>query len=285
MNENSPQPALAIKDWLADATRQLVFASIPSARLDSELILSHTLRKNRPYIHAHDSDILTERQVEIANARLALRLERVPVAYIIGHKEFYGRQFRVSTATLIPRPESEALMELLKQAVPSNTTLLVEKPLRLVDVGTGSGILGITAKLLYPELSVVLTDVSRYALGIAEENAKSLDADVTLIKSDLLEAYPFTADIIIANLPYVDAEWERSEETNHEPAEALFANNNGKALIFELLLQTQSKLASGGFIILEADPVQHADIISEAKKYGLVLSDRLDYGLLLQKLT
>ena len=281
---NSPLPALAINNWLTDATRQLKALDIPSARLDSELILAHTLRKTRSYLHAHPEEALTARSIEIADARLALRLERVPVAYIIGHKEFYGRQFAVNTATLIPRPESESLIELLKQVMPRNTSLLNEE-LRLVDVGTGSGILGITAKLLYPELTVTLTDVSRHALKVAEKNAATLQADVSILQSDLLSDYPFTANIIIANLPYVDPEWERSPETDHEPAGALFAHNNGKALIFELLIQTRRALVNGGSLILEADPEQHDDIIKEAQKYGFLLSAKDSYGILLEKIS
>jgi len=285
MSENSlPQP-LAINDWLADATRQLVFADIPSARLDCELILAHTLRVTRSHLHAHPEEILSERSLEIANARLLLRLERVPVAYIIGHKEFYGHQFTVTTATLIPRPESETLIELLRQVIPRNISLLKENPLRLVDVGTGSGALGITAKLLAPELSVTLADISRHALKIAEKNAENLEAKVSILQSNLLADYPFTADIIIANLPYVDPEWERSPETEHEPAEALFAAQHGKALIYELLVQTKDKLANGGSLILEADPEQHSDIIAEAKKYGLLVSEQDSYGLLFEKIS
>lgn len=282
MNENSPS-ATTIKDWLDDATRQLVFATIPSARLDAELLLAHTLRKPRTWLHSHGDEPLEARQLEIARARLDLRLDRVPVAYIIGHKEFYGHTFKVTTATLIPRPESESLIELLKEALPKNERLIAERPLRLVDVGTGSGSLGITAKLLQPELDVVLTDVSRHALNVADENAGALHASVDLIQSDLLSSYPFVADIIIANLPYVDPEWERSPETNHEPASALFAANHGLTLIFNLLIQTKEKLALGGKLILEADPEQHPAIIKEAAKYGLVLQKQLDYGILLDK--
>lgn len=282
MNENLPRKTLTVNDWLADATRQLVFANVPSARLDSELILSHTLRQPRSYLHAHPDDPLDERQTEIATARLQLRLERVPVAYIIGHKEFYGRRFRVTTATLIPRPESEVLIELLEEALPSNLSLITE-PHRLVDVGTGSGILGITAKLEHPELQVTLTDISRHALKVAERNARELGADVEVLQSDLLASYPFTAQTIIANLPYVDPAWERSPETNHEPETALFATRGGKALIYELLLQTKTALADGGHIILEADPEQHEDIIAEAQRTGLLLQTKKGYGLLFQK--
>lgn len=283
MNENSPS-AMTIKDWLDDATRQLSAAGIPSARLDAELLLAHTVRKPRTWLHGHNDETLEARQLEIARARLDLRLDRVPVAYIIGHKEFFGHTFKVTTATLIPRPESEALIELLDEAVPKNERLIAERPLRFVDVGTGSGSLGITAKLQYPELDVTLTDVSRHALNVAEENARALQADVELIQSDLLTSYPFVADIIVANLPYVDIEWQRSPETDHEPASALFAANHGLVLIFDLIVQTKEKLAIGGKLILEADPEQHPAIKKEAGKYGLVLHQERDYGLLFDKL-
>lgn len=275
---------MTIAQWLRIATQQLHDAHIPSARLDAELLLAHTVRKPRTWLHGHSDEILDSRQLEIARARLDLRLDRVPVAYIIGHKEFYGRNFKVTTATLIPRPESETLIELLEEALPKNERLIAERPLRLVDVGTGSGSLGLTAKLEYPELDVTLTDISRHALTITENNAESLNANVELIKSDLLTSYPFVADIIIANLPYVDPEWERSPETDHEPASALFAANNGLALIFDLIIQTKEKLTIGGKLILEADPEQHAAIKKHAATYGLVLVTQRDYGLLFDKL-
>lgn len=275
---------LTISDWLTQATASLQAAGIPSARLDAELLLAHTLRKPRTWLHGHNDEPLGSRMEEIAQARLDLRLDRVPVAYIIGHKEFYGRPFKVTTATLIPRPESESLIELLKEALPKNETLLAEKPLRLVDVGTGSGNLGITAKLEHPELDITLIDTSRHALNIAESNAEALTATVELLQSDLLTSYPFVADIIIANLPYVNPDWERSPETQHEPASALFATNNGLALIFDLIVQTKEKLALGGKLLLEADPEQFSAIKKEAAKYGLVLSHQEGYALLFDKL-
>ncbi len=273
-----------ISNWLQSAASELQAAGIPSARLDAELLLAHTLRKPRTWLHGHSDETLSGRELEIARARLDLRLDRVPVAYIIGHKEFYGHTFKVTTSTLIPRPESEDLIELLKEALPKNERLIEERPLRLVDVGTGSGNLGITAKLEHPELEVTLVDLSRHALNVAEDNAQTLHADVELIQSDLLASYPFVADIIVANLPYVDPEWERSPETNHEPASALFAHNNGLALILDLILQTKEKLSLGGKLILEADPEQHPAIIKEAAKHGLVLHQQRDYGLLLDKI-
>lgn len=275
---------ITLSQWLTEAQTKLESAGIATARLDAELLLSHTLRKPRTWLHSHHDEALSDRQREIANARLDLRLDRVPIAYIVGHKEFYGRPFKVTTATLIPRPESEILIELINDALPSNTSLLPAEALRLVDVGTGSGILGITAKLEHPELIVTLLDTSRYALTVAEENAKALHANVELSQSNLLQNYPFTANVIVANLPYVDPEWERSPETDHEPAEALFAGNHGLALIYELIEQTTTKLTLNGYLILEADPEQHPEIIKHAAKFGLVLQKQQDYGLLLNKI-
>lgn len=282
MNENSPSTP-TVNDWLTEATHRLVFATIPSARLDAELLLAHTLRKPRTWLHGHGDEPLTPRQLEIAQARLDLRLDRVPIAYIIGHKEFYGRTFKVTTATLIPRPESEAVIELLNKALPSTASLLPDRPPRLLDVGTGSGILGITAKLEHPELDVTLIDISRHALSVAGDNAELLHADVTSLQSNLLQRYPLTADYIVANLPYVDPNWDRSPETDHEPEEALFATRGGLALIYELLAQTKDKLARGGTLILEADPSQHEAIIREAGLHGLVKANVRDYALAFNK--
>lgn len=269
MNANLPPKTPVIKDWLHEATIQLVGVGISSAKLDAEIILAHTLRKSRTYLHAHGEQQLEPRQYEIASARLDLRLDRTPIAYIIGHKEFYGRLFRVTPATLIPRPESEALITLLKELAPKNLSLPGTSPQKLVDVGTGSGCLGITAKLELPELEVTLLDISRHALSVAKRNATDLNAKVDIEQSDLLMSYPLQANFIVANLPYVDPSWERSPETNYEPELALFAPNDGLQLIFKLLRQISSHLTTNGYVLLEADPRQHATMIEAAKATGL----------------
>lgn len=265
MNVNSQLKMLVINQWLDAAIQELRAADIPSPRLDAEIILAHTLRKPRTFLHAHSDDPLNSRQREIADARLQLRIDRTPIAYIIGHKEFYGRQFKVTPSTLIPRPESEAIIHLLKKHVD------VGAGKKLVDVGTGSGCLGITAKLELPELTVTLTDISRHALHVAEMNAAHHKATVSLIHGDLLAHYPFSADVILANLPYVDKNWERSPETNHEPAEALFTSAGGLHLIDRLLHETKTQLVDKGLIFIEADPRQHETIVETAKRVDLQL--------------
>ena len=278
MNENSQPKTPVIKDWLSQAMRQLVGAGISSAKLDAEIILTHTIGKSRTYVHAHDDVSLTEREREIADARLQLRVNRTPLAYIIGHKEFYGHMFKVTPATLIPRPESEAMIELLIDDE-RQTQLPLNATRRLVDVGTGSGCLGISAKLALPDLSVTLIDVSRHALNVAQENADALGAPVTCLQSNLLANYPFTAHYILANLPYVDRGWERSPETNYEPDLALFADHDGLALIDRLITQAPDHLAPGGHLLLEADPRQHDAMIMTAKASGLILTARKGFIL------
>lgn len=268
----------AIRDWLQSATQQLTAHNIQTARLDAEIILAHTVHRSRTFLHAHGEDLIEPRLREIADARLALRGDRTPIAYIIGHREFYGRQFRVTPATLIPRPESETFIDLLNELLASSSG----KPKKLVDVGTGSGILGITAKLEHPSLDVTLLDISRHALKVAETNAKLLDADVAIIHSDLLANYPPVADIIVANLPYVDPSWERSPETDHEPELALFAKDDGLQLINTLIAQARSHLTPGSYLLLEADPRQHTTIVDSASAHGFALREIRGFIVCLQ---
>lgn len=281
---NSPQKTPKISDWLSSASEALADIGIESARLDAEIILAHTIKKSRTYLHAHDDQELEPRHYEVAEARLSLRLGRTPIAYIIGHKEFYGRRFKVTPATLIPRPESEAMIDLLKSLLKSEQqALLTADAKRLIDIGTGTGCLGISAKLELPMLDITISDMSNHALKVAETNAHALQADVRILHSDLLEQYPFTPDIILANLPYVDKKWERSPETNYEPELALFAENDGLALIFKLIDQASTRLARSGYLFLEADPRQHAAICDYAKQQSFTLQANDGFIIVLQK--
>ena len=268
---------MIISEWLKIATKSLKTANIPSARLDAELILANTLRKNRTYLHAHLDEEIDPRRFDIANARLGLRLDRVPIAYILGYKEFYGRKFTVSPSVLIPRPESEDLISLFLELTASE---IAEKV--LIDVGTGSGCLGITAKLERSNLSVILSDISKPALNIAEKNANALNADVHIQQQSLLNGQLKPVDYIFANLPYVDKNWDVSPELQYEPGIALFAEDEGLKLILQLISQVPRCLTSEGLLFIEADPQQHNRIIDEAVKNGFVKERVLNYILVLR---
>ena len=268
---------MIISEWLKIATKSLKTASIPSARLDAELILANTLRKNRTYLHVHLDEEIDPRRFDIANARLDLRLDRVPIAYILGYKEFYGRRFTVSPSVLIPRPESEDLISLFLELTAGE---IAEKV--LIDVGAGSGCLGITAKLERSNLSVILSDISKPALNIAEKNANSLNADVHIQQQSLLNGQLKPVDYIFANLPYVDKNWDVSPELKYEPEIALFAEDEGLKLILQLISQAPRYLTPEGLLFIEADPQQHNRIIDEAVKNGFVKERVLNYILVLR---
>lgn len=259
---------MTIAEWIRQATNELADDMLPSPRLDAEIILAHTLKHPRTYLHAHNDDEISPRDEDIANARVELRKDRVPVAYIIGHKDFYGRRFTVTPATLIPRPESEQLITMLKSLLPSSSALPGIVAPKLVDVGTGSGCLGITAKLEIPELDVSLSDVSRHALAIADKNATSLGAEVQTFVSDLLTDYPFSPDIVLANLPYVDRAWDQSPELASEPAEALYTEDRGLAVIKRCIEQAAVRAKPHALLLLEADPRQLDDIAVHARANG-----------------
>lgn len=269
---NSPQKTLTIKEWIDHAAKKIASIGIESSRLDAELILSHTLRCPRTYLHAHGDDLIDIHREEIANARLELRLERTPIAYIVGHKEFYGRQFKTTPAVLIPRMESEIIIDLLGDCLRQSHLSNGEK-FTLLDIGTGSGCLGITSKLEWrDELDVYLTDINPLALSLARENAAKLKADVSILKMDMLRGWSQPIDFILANLPYVNPDWDLSPEIFKEPSSALFSENKGLSHIFELIVQALPYLHDKSHLLIESDRRQHGDIILYSKKQGLVLN-------------
>lgn len=197
---------------------------------------------------------------------LKKRLKYTPIAYILKYKEFYKRKFLTDRAVLIPRPESENIIDMVKSICKHLD--LKNNEVTLADIGTGSGCLGITAKLEVPRLNVIVSDVSVGALAIASFNADKLHADVEVVQSDLLDHHNERPDIIVANLPYVDKSWQTSPETAHEPSSALFAADGGMALIKKLVRQACKFQRPASYLILESDPRQHDALIAYAKKYG-----------------
>lgn len=286
MNANSKQPApTTISSWLKSAAGRLDIAGIPSARLDAELIMAHTLEKDRTWIIAHGEDEINALFLPAAEMALNDRAKRKPLAYIFSYKEFYGRDFWVNEHVLIPRPETETLIDIAKE-------LSLPEKSYVIDVGTGSGAIGLTLK---EEISaiydIMLVDISDMALQVAKHNNRNLFHldKVHYLQSDLLSAlepenanHPYV-NLIVANLPYVDRTWERSPETDHEPALALFADDGGIALIYKLIAQAPHLLVMGGYLLLEADPIQHEAIVTFAKKHGLKHVESRDYAVLLQK--
>lgn len=272
-----------VEDWLKFASQKLTKAEIPSAKLDAELILAKVLEIERTKLHSHPFRKLSRQQIFHANNFLNKRAKRIPLAYIFNEKEFFGRKFYVNKDVLVPRPETENIIEIVKKIAKSGDTIL--------DVGTGSGTIPVSLKAeLGDEIEVLASDISPPALAVANLNSKKLlNQEIELFESDLLDKIPEETlskiTIITANLPYVDRNWidfSKENELHHEPEIALYAEENGLALIKKLIQQTK-KCPRINFLILEADPEQFEEIEIFAKNFGFSKKEILDYTICFKK--
>lgn len=253
-----------ITDWLSQGIRTLKTAGIESARLDCLIILEDALDQTR-------IKVLSNLDYEIPNVALThldkmleRRKSREPLAYIRSSVEFYGRDFFVNPSVLIPRPESESIIEIAK-------TLPFISGATIADVGTGSGALAVTISLEIPDSTVIAYDIDSAALEVARKNNVRFNSGVEFIQDDLLHESASTFDCIIANLPYVSRSQPVSIETIFEPSLSLFADDDGLALIKQLIEQitTRPNMKPGGYLILESEPRQHVAIRSFAEDHSL----------------
>ena len=241
--------------WLNFAVSQGI------ARLDAEVILSFVLQQDRAFLYSHPELPLSPNQSISANNLLQKRLQHIPLAYLLGKKEFYGRNFYVSPDVLIPRPATETIIEVAKRYQFSN----------IIDVGTGSGCIAITLALELPNSHIVATDISPAALKVARRNASAynLQDNPHFLRADLLPKNDQKYQAIIANF---------------EPSVALFANNGGLAVIKRLIKTAPQYLRPKGYLILEADLIQHDEIITFARSHQFKVDQIADLILVLQLL-
>lgn len=259
-----------IATFVRGSTQRLRAAGILTPGLDAQVLVADALNRNKAWLLAHDEDELPTEVERKLQAQVLRRAHREPLAYIRGHQEFYGREFSVDPRVLIPRPETETLIAMIKKYVHSGS---------LLEVGTGSGAVAVTAKLENPKLHVSACDVSHGALEVARANAAMLNADIDIMKSDLLKSVPGQFDAIVANLPYVGHHWDVSPETHAEPQLALYAEDDGLALIHKLIIQSPKHVIAGGHLILEADPRQHQAIQKVANEHGWAFVVADGFGL------
>lgn len=256
---------------------------------------------DRSYLAAHGEEELPA----AAEAKLAAALERCvqgePLAYIVGEKEFYGRKFRVDSRVLIPRPETEVLVDLVRERMQRS-----EQGARILEIGTGSGCLAVALALELPEAEVVATDVSAEALMVARENAERLGvaarvgerrlgaparsdvgARVEFRQADLLAGLAGEFEVLVANLPYVDANWGwlDRKSLDYEPAGALYSERNGLAHYARLLAQLGAAKAKvrARWLVLEADPCQQEELARLAVARGWRPAEKRGFGVVLEQ--
>jgi len=237
----SKTTSLTIKQALKLGIIKLKSSLKQEAFLDALIILEFVLKKDRAWILAHDDESLNKKQLSDYNKLIAKRKKHWPVAYLLGEKEFYGRKFMVNKNVLIPRPESELIIDLVLPLLNKNSVL--------IDLGTGSGCLIISALLQNKNIKqAIAVDISSQALKITKQNAQNykLDKKVKFIKSNLLKKINFktlskTDEIItMANLPYLTKKQMSEASIKHEPKQALIAGNDGLKYYHELAKQLKN---------------------------------------------
>jgi release factor glutamine methyltransferase len=240
-----------LRETLTSAIVHLTTADVPSPRLNAELLLMFVLNCDRAYFHAHPERELTPEEIRRYDEALAKRASGIPAQYITGHQEFWGLDFIVTPAVLIPRPETEHVIETVLARV--GRTL---KSAKIIDIGTGSGCIAIALATELPESEIHATDISRSALQVAHTNAARLgQSRIQFHESDLfskLETRNF--DFVISNPPYVgesEEEQVQLEVRKHEPRNAVFSGPTGLEIIERLIPQAREALKPGGWLVME----------------------------------
>lgn len=232
-----------------------------SPRLDAELLLAHTLGLKRLDLYLKFDRPLTEQELSAYRGLVARRAKGEPVAYLTGHKEFMGLDFVVTPAVLIPNPDTEVLVQ---EAI--TQVRAADRQMRVADVGTGSGCIAISVAHYAPNADVVASDVATDALEVAVRNVAShgLGSRVQLVHGDLMAPFPGSFDIVCANLPYVAAGTRLPVEVVAQPARALFAREDGSALVARLLAEAPARLNPGGRVLAEVDRSMLASALEAA---------------------
>lgn len=250
-------PMTTLRDVLTRGRRMLIQAGQDSDRLDVQVLLEHVLGVNRAILYSHPEREVTTEQEQQFFSLIDRRIHSEPIAYIVGHEEFYGLDFLVDKRVLIPRPETELLVEnalrLVRERLDNRQILLV------ADIGTGSGAVPITLAVEEPRLPYIYAvDISEDALAVTQKNClrHAVEQRVRLLHGDLLSPLPEPVDILIANLPYVgtdEVDVMAPDVLAYEPHQALFSGPNGLDLLqrfFEEARQPE-KLKAHGVMLLE----------------------------------
>jgi release factor glutamine methyltransferase len=260
-----------VRGALKEGIARLDAAHVPSSKLAAELLLMHALERDRTWLYAHATDAVDSERAENYLSLIARRAGGEPTQYIIGDQEFWGLEFEVTPAVLIPRPETEHVIEVALARIGERNR---QAPLLIADVGTGSGCIAVALAKLFPNAQIVATDIYVDALQVAKRNAARHEVQnrIEFFEDDLLgrllRKEPIEAslaadrasplgpefDLIVSNPPYIalsDADSLQREVRDHEPALALFGGPTGVEIYSRLIQQAEALLTMGGTLILE----------------------------------
>ena len=249
---------------------------VGNPRLNAEHLLAHVLGRKRIELYLEFERVLTESELAPLREMVKRRGEGEPLQHLLGTVEFCGHLFLCDKRAMVPRPETEELVEFLKSEIRNSKS-------EILDVGTGSGVIALSLAAKFPAAEILAVDISDDALTLAQENATrlSLAGRVRFLKSNLLENVEGTFDLVVANLPYVSAQARDtlSREVLHDPAVAVFAGARGDELVRELIAHAPSRLRPGGMLALEVGIGQSEALLSAlAEKNYRDISSKHDYS-------
>ena len=261
---------------LQATTAYLKKHNLENPRLNAEHLMAHALGRKRIELYLDFERELTETELGPLRELVKRRSEGEPLQHLLGTVEFCGLTFLCDKRAMVPRPETEQLLELVESRIKNRES-------RIVDVGTGSGVIAITLAAKFPEAKILAVDVSDDALALAQENAALLNLRdrVQLLKSCLLGNVEGAFDLIVANLPYISTHDRRtlSREVLHDPEVALFAGKRGDELVRELIDQAPTRLRPGGLLALEIGLGQSETLLSAlAEKNYRDICSKKDYN-------
>lgn len=249
---------------------------VASPRLNAEHLLAHVLGRKRIELYLEFERVLTQSELAPLRDLVKRRGEGEPLQYLLETVEFCGHVFLCDKRAMVPRPETEELVEFLKSEIQNPKS-------KILDVGTGSGVIALSLAAKFPDAEIVAVDISDDAVALAQENAArlSLAGRVRFLKSNLLENVERTFDLVVANLPYVSTQARDtlSREVLHDPTVAVFAGARGDELVRELIAQAPSRLRPDGMLALEIGIGQSDALLSVlAEKNYRDISSKRDYS-------
>jgi release factor glutamine methyltransferase len=249
-------------------------------RLDAQLLLAHTLVRPRSWLIAHDDAVIGTAEAAVFDAALARRAVGVPLAYVVGEKEFHGLALQLNSSVLVPRPETELLVDWALELLASSLPHLAEP--RVVDLGTGSGAIALAVKRMHADASVLATDVSPDALAVARGNADRLGLAVTFEAGSWWAA---VADrrfhLVLSNPPYIAGDDPHLAALHHEPALALTPGGDGLAALRCIVAGAHQHLERGGWLLLEHghDQAEAVQALLRGHGFGAIQTRRDLAGL------
>lgn len=255
-----------IRNLIAEATPKI-------GRFEASILLAYLIEKPKEYLIAHDDEVLDDQTVMTFELYVSMRIDGMPIPYLTGRQEFFGRYFTVDQNVLIPRPDTEVLIEQAQIVSPPAPTVL--------DMGTGSGCIAVTLAKELPNANVIATDVSESALDIAHLNAEQLGADVEFRLGSWWEAVGEgeTFDLIVSNPPYIRATDEHLPALQYEPQNALTDGGDGLACLREITAHVMAHLRQGGWLLVEHGWDQGPEVAELFRAAGLAAVRTVrDYG-------